>query len=292
MRTRISTGILIRLLTSPRVKTPFGAALTIVAFAALGCNSVFYQGDRETWRPPENFNIPCTRERITSADGTGILTMFCPTPRRDVNKGIIIQFHGNAQNMNAHYQFLAWMLGEGYSLATFDYRGYGESDGLSERDGVHEDAIAYIRYLRTRYPKERRIFYGQSLGGAVLMGALADEGLSNDEIYVLEGTFGSYRRAARTALAGKWFLWPLQWLAWVLVTDNHAAEGRLAVFHPHRVLLIHGSDDPVVPLLHGKRIAEEMQKPLWIINGGKHLDTWHKDYGKLRGELLTRLNDI
>ena len=256
------------------------------------CNSVFYQGDSQKWRPPESLHIECTRERITSADGTQLMTMFCPTPRRDINKGIIIQFHGNAQNMNAHYQFLAWMLGEGYSLATFDYRGYGESEGLSERDGVHEDAIAYIRYMRERYPKERLIFYGQSLGGAVLMGALIDAGLKNEETYVFEGTFGSYQRAARTALANKWFLWPFQWLAWILVTDNHAAEGHLAAFTPHRVLLIHGSDDPVVPLQHGKRIAQEMQKDLWVIEGGKHLDTWHIHYGKLRSELLTRLNGV
>ena len=218
------------------------------------------------------------------------MTMYCPTPRRDINKGVVIQFHGNAQNMNAHYQFLAWMLGEGYSLATFDYRGYGESDGFSERDGIHEDAIRYIRHMRTNYAHERRIFYGQSLGGAVLMGALVDEGLKNEELYVFEGTFASYQRAARMALAGKWFLWPLQWLAWILVTENHAPEGKLGLFATHRVLLIHGSDDPVVQLPHGRRIAAEMQKELWVIEGGKHLDTWHKDYGKLRGELLNRLN--
>jgi len=291
MSARIRRNILGYVLRAAQAKRTFGAVLALLIVAAFGCNSVFYQGDSQKWRPPESLNIACTRERIESSDGTGLMTMFCPTPRRDVNKGIIIQFHGNAQNMNAHYQFLAWMLGEGYSLATFDYRGYGESEGLSERDGVHEDAIAYIRHLRAKYPNERRIFYGQSLGGAVLMGALADEGLKNEELYVFEGTFGSYRRAARTALAGKWFLWPLQWLAYILVTDNHAAEGRLAAFAPHRVLLIHGSDDPVVPLAHGQRIAAEMQKDLWVIEGGKHLDTWHKDYGKLRGELLEKLRD-
>jgi alpha-beta hydrolase superfamily lysophospholipase len=254
------------------------------------CNSVFYQGDRKRWHPPEDFHISCTRRPIVAADGTQLMTMFCPAKGKH-SRGILIQFHGNAQNMNAHYRFLSWLIEEGYSLTTFDYRGYGESGGESSRDGIRMDAQAFVREVRRLYATERRIFYGQSLGGAVMMRALIDEGLREDETYIFEGTFLSYRAVARTALASRWFLWPLQPLSWVLITDTHAPNGDAAVFAGKRVILIHGEADPVVPISHGENISRTMQQPLWRITNGKHLDTWQIGHGRLRRELLRKLQE-
>lgn len=269
------------------------ALLVLLLFCLSACNSLFYQGDHLPWRQPESINIQCERSRITSADGTSLQTMYCPAKaKKPSTEAVIIQFHGNAQNMYAHYQFLAWLLPEGYSLATFDYRGYGESEGESDREGIYEDARAYIRHARQRFANTSRIFYGQSLGGAIMMQALIDEGLSKDEIYVFEGTFASYKSVSRKVLARKWFLWPFQWLAYVLVTDGYSAKNALQKFNDQRVLLIHGEADPVVAFSEGENLAEGMCKPLWRIEGGKHLDTWHKDYGKLRPELLQKLDAI
>lgn len=261
----------------------------ILLFTA--CNSVFYQGDHQAWHPPEQFNIQCSRDPIVSGDGTTLNTMHCPGKGKTV-RGVIVQFHGNAQNMNAHYRFLSWLIDEGYTLVTFDYRGYGESAGESSRDGIYNDAAAFVSYVRERYQGQWLVFYGQSLGGAILMRALIDAGLRSGEAYVFEGTFLSYRSVARTALASRWFLWPLQPLAWVLVTDNHAPLSDASVFTGRHVLLIHGENDPVVPIAHGERIAETMQQPLWRIPGGRHLDTWHIDHGRLRKELLSRLDAL
>lgn len=260
--------------------------LPIVVLSA--CNSVFYQGDRKRWYPPEDFNLNCIRRAITASDGTRLMTMFCPAKGK-TKRAIIIQFHGNAQNMYAHYRFLSWLIEEGYALTTFDYRGYGESEGESTRDGLRLDAQAFVREVRRQYPNESRIFYGQSLGGAVLMRALIDEGLRDDELYIFEGTFLSYQAVARTVLASRWFLWPLQPLAWLLITDAHSPEGDAAVFAGKHVILIHGEADPVVSISHGEKIARQMQQPLWRIRGGKHLDTWHIDHGRLRAALLQKL---
>lgn len=254
----------------------------------LGCNSVFYQGDSVSGIRPEKIQLVCNQGKIRSDDGTGLATMHCPA---NVNppKAVVIQFHGNAQNMYAHYRFLSWMMKEGFALATFDYRGYGDSDGDSDREGIYRDARAYIRHTRSAFTSQPRIFYGQSLGGIILMRALLDEGLRGDEIYIFEGTFASYQSAARTALAGKWFLWPFQWLAFVLVTDHLAVEDAIAAFAEQSVIIIHGSEDPVVAPRHGRLLAEKMQHPLWLIEGGRHLDTWHREKGKLRPELIRRL---
>lgn len=217
--------------------------------------------------------------------------MHCPA-KSSPAKGVIIQFHGNAQNMTAHYRFLSWLLDEGYSLTTFDYRGYGESEQESSREGIYLDAQAFLQHVRALHQNEQRIFYGQSLGGAVLMRALLDEGLRDDEIYIFEGTFLSYRRMARSALASRWFLWPWQFLAYVLVSDTHAPGRDVEQFAGRKVILIHGEADPVVPIYHGEEIAELMRQPLWRIAEGKHLDTWHIEHGKLRQVLLQKLQSL
>jgi len=254
--------------------------------ATSSCNSVFYQGDSKSWYPPQDRNIHCDRVAFASLDQTKLSGMNCKASRP---KGVIMQFHGNAQNMTAHYLYLAWMIPEGYSLSTFDYRGYGESEGASDREGIHVDARAYIRQTRTEFASEKRIYYGQSLGGAILMAALIDEGVRSDETYIFEGTFASYQRAARTVLARKWFLWPLQPLTYVLVTENLAPKNGLEIFRQQKVILIHGTHDPVVDFSHGQILSEKMQQPLWVIEGGKHLDSWFIEHGKLRQELLVRL---
>lgn len=258
-------------------------------FVLSRCNSLFFQGDKEKWRQPESINIRCDREWIQSQDGTRLQTMYCPA--KDQPKGVIVQFHGNAQNMYAHYQFLSWLIAEGYALATFDYRGYGESDGKSDRQGIYEDARAYIKHIRSKLSHTRRIFYGQSLGGAILMRAIVDEGLREEEVYVFEGSFASYQRVARTVLARKWFLWPLQWLAYILVTDSFAPHD-LGLFSDKRVLIIHGDNDPVVEFSNGVILSYAMKRPLWAISEGGHLDTWYKNHGELRPELLRRLAAI
>lgn len=254
------------------------------------CNSLFYQGDHKPYRQPEAVNIRCEREKILSIDSTSLQTMVCPPVQKST--AVVVQFHGNAQNMYSHYRFLSWLVAEGYTLATFDYRGYGDSDGESSRKGIYEDARSYIKYVRNKFAADERIFYGQSLGGAVLMRALVDEGLRKDEIYIFEGTFASYREVARGVLARRWFLWPFQYLAYVLVNDSYSAKDELAAFAHYAVLVIHGDSDPVVAYEEGQRLAQEMHAPLWTVVGGKHIDAWFVEHGRLRPELLERLKAI
>jgi len=254
------------------------------------CNSLFYQGDHNRYRQPESVNIHCERESIKSNDGTALQTMACPPVHPST--AVVIQFHGNAQNMYSHYRFLSWLIPEGYTLATFDYRGYGESEGESSRAGIYEDARSYIKHVRAKFASQERIFYGQSLGGAVMMRALIDEGLKRNEVYIFEGTFASYPEVARGALARRWFLWPFQYLAYVLVSDSYSAKNELGAFAKYAVLVIHGDSDPVVAYKQGQELAQKMQAPLWTVVGGKHIDAWFVEHGRLRPELLKRLATI
>ena len=58
---------------------------------------------------------------------------------------------------------------KGYNLLTFDYRGYGLSEGKPDIEGVLKDGLdftdAIMKY--NKVDKRNLIIHGQSLGGAV-----------------------------------------------------------------------------------------------------------------------------
>ena len=71
-------------------------------------------------------------------------------PAQGKAMGTVVHFHGNAQNMSAHYTFVSWLPAHGFNLFVFDYRGYGQSEGTLSREGVYEDSVAAVEYVRKR----------------------------------------------------------------------------------------------------------------------------------------------
>ena len=90
---------------------------------------------------------------------------------RDSTDPWILVFHGNAGNIGdggrpEHYARLRAL---GLNVLTFDYRGYGESDGTPTEAGLYRDADAALGFLRDslHVPPGRTWLFGHSLGSAV-----------------------------------------------------------------------------------------------------------------------------
>lgn len=45
---------------------------------------------------------------------------------------------------------VTWLPIEGYNVFTFDYRGYGQSEGTPDRKGIFQDSTAAIKYIKSR----------------------------------------------------------------------------------------------------------------------------------------------
>ena len=61
-------------------------------------------------------------------------------------KGLILQYHGNAENLTSHYLSLGWLAHEGFDVFIFDYRGYGRSSGEIDARGISWDSQAAFDY--------------------------------------------------------------------------------------------------------------------------------------------------
>ena len=246
-----------------------GRLLALASLAILaGClQNVFYQPDRVLYDTPARAGLKFDRVVFPSGDGTKLVGWFIPAagyanPRNA--KGTVVHFHGNAQNLSAHWRFVEWLPRRGYNVFVFDYRGYGGSEGAPEPRGVYQDSMSALDYVRTRadVDPEKLVVLGQSLGGANAIAVVGSGNRAGVKAIAIEATFYSYSSIASEKVSG----------TGSFMDDTYAPERFIAALAPMPFLLIHGTADPVIPYGHSKRLFEKAGGPkrLVTIEGGGH----------------------
>lgn len=245
----------------------------VVVFARWRVDHMFYQPDRQSYDTPDRHGLKFEEVTFFSRDGTRLSGWFIPAV--GAAKGTVIHFHGNAQNMTAHFGFVSWLPAAGFNLFVFDYRGYGKSAGKPERQGLYEDSMAALDYLEKRpgIDHNRLLALGQSLGGANAIVALGSKPRPSVRAVAIDSTFTSYREIVRDKIREmpllSWLRWPLSYL---LIGDSLSPQEYIAGIAPTPLLLIHGTADEVIPFHHGKRLFEQACEPkqFWPVAGGEH----------------------
>ncbi|MBI4061771.1 MAG: alpha/beta hydrolase [Elusimicrobia bacterium] len=260
------------------------------------CTNVFLQPDRVLHDRPERVGAVWEEVRFKSADGTGLTGLWFPA-RNAASQGVIVHFHGNGENMTSHYLFVYWLALEGYDVFTFDYRGYGASEGKKSLAGAIEDGAAALREARGRAGAAagRLIVVGQSLGGAVALAALDRDGGEGVRGLVLDSTFASYRAVARDKLGRWWLTWALRYpLAGALISDRWAARRLIARRKPVPLLMLHATGDPVVPYAQGRRLFDLAPGPkeFWTLDSEGHTEALFQRGPEFRSRLLAWLKQL
>lgn len=266
-------------------------------FFLQSCSHLFYHPSDKHFVDPMNFKLNYQDVFFKSKDGVNLHGWFFPSKSNNP-KGTVIQFHGNAQNISTHFFSLIWLIDHGYNLFTFDYRGYGKSEGKPNQEGIYLDALAALekgKELHDKNGKGKFIVYGQSLGGAVSLRAIPDFKNSNEiSLIVMDSAFASYKDIAFEKLKNVWFLWPVSPLAFVLVSDKYAADDVYEKL-TRPTLVIVGMEDDVIPPKFGKNIykgVKSKDKWLWKLPHGKHIDAYHHDNGIYRQQFLDLVERI
>lgn len=165
----------------------------------------------------------------------------------------------------------------GFSVLAIDYRGFGNStDVLPSEAGVIEDAAAAWKWLAEREGSRDRYLFGHSLGGAVavqLAAELADAPpAAAPKGVIIEATFTSIGELLSS------FRWG--WLPFsMLITerfDSLAAVPKVKA----PLLIVHGSDDTLVPSRFGQQLYEKATAPkrFVLVEGGTHSSSsWRGD---------------
>jgi fermentation-respiration switch protein FrsA (DUF1100 family) len=251
-----------------------------------------YQPSKEQYADPKRGHYKFETVEIPTSDGVKLSGWYFPAKvfRGKKSKGTFIQFHGNAQNMSSHFLSVFWVVEAGYDYLGFDYRGYGNSEGSPDQEGLIKDAQAVMEWIAQKKPSQT-ILWGQSLGGAVLARAFptfSEETKKKVKLVILEGTFYSYKNISRRALSGFWLTWPFQWLGPLTVSDQESPETSFAQITPTPLLILHGQKDSIIPPDIGEKVFSLAQDPkdIWRLEESGHLDAMYINRGANREKLI------
>jgi fermentation-respiration switch protein FrsA (DUF1100 family) len=230
---------------------------------------IFFPGAQRTLTaPPASLGLPVQRVEIITEDSVKLVAWAIPA--EPATPWWLLICHGNAGNLSefdrpVHYAGLRQV---GLNLLAFDYRGYGESEGMLSEAGLYRDADAAYRYLTQDrgVPPGRIIIFGHSLGSAVavdLASRVPAAGL------IVEGALTSVVDRGQE-------LYPYIPVRWLAVSRFSSLEKIGRVTAPK--LFLHATHDEVIPLAHGKRLYEMAPGPKTFVElRGGHGDAFEVD---------------
>lgn len=270
------------------------------SFPLLSCSHLFYQPSSELFYDPTGLKLPFSTIEFKTSDRVKLSGWYFPRLPHHPPKGLLLQFHGNAQNISAHFASLVWIVDQGYDFMTFDYRGYGQSEGEPSAEGLNRDALAAISEAVHRSQKNGLkgvALVGQSLGGAVLLRAFQEvspEVRKGVRIVVVDSSFYSYQAEARTVLSNHFLTTLLQPLAYLLISDEYTPEQAIASVSPIPLVVVHSKSDPVVPNPLGKRIFDLAREPkqYWEVKEPGHIEAFALRTPKYRKRLIALLDSL
>lgn len=257
----------------------------LVTFACGCANRLFYHPDSRIYRTPDRDGYSYEDVVFESEDGVKLHGWFIQAVGHA--EGTVIHFHGNAQNLSAHYAFVSWFPISGYNLFLFDYRGYGKSEGRPTREGVYRDSVAALRYASQRASQSQQplFVFGQSMGGAAAITAVASGKIETVRGMVIDSAYYSHRSVAKDALRSTTAGSLLSVATPLMVSDGFDPGDWVDEISPIPIAIMHGTDDRVVPFSHGEALyaAAKEPKEFWVVQGGGHTDALvsrRREYGQ------------
>ena len=171
-------------------------------------------------------------------------------------KKALIRCHGNAENMVQTLWAVGELCGDGYTVASVDYPGYGLSDGSPDEKGCYRNVHRLYDWLvETRgFKPEEIIVDGFSVGTGPAVELAATEPVGG---LILEAPFLSAPRVVTKVR--------------ILPIDPFPNLKRIGeVKCP--VLFFHGTDDRVIPYEQGRALFGLAREPKRFvsIDGGDH----------------------
>jgi fermentation-respiration switch protein FrsA (DUF1100 family) len=236
-----------------------GGYALVVAALFMAQRSLLYHPTATRISPAEA-GLPEAQEVVlTTSDGEELIAWHVP-PHGD--KPVVIYFHGNAEIVPWRAERHRATIADGTGLVALNFRGYGGSTGRPTEDGLHRDAQAAYAFAAERYPPQRIVLWGVSLGTGVAVRLAAERPIGK---LILESPYSSTVDVASAAFPYA----PVRWL----MKDQFRSDQYIGKVHVP-LLIMHGGRDEVIPIRFGERLFALANEPKRFIryDKGDHND--------------------
>jgi uncharacterized protein len=199
---------------------------------------------------------------LRTADGLELGAWFVPAREPNRNLAVLVAA-GNAGDRSMRAPLARSLTDRGLVVLLFDYRGYGGNPGSPTEHGLGQDVRAARAFLvDVGVPPERILYYGESLGAAVVVELATEHPPAG---LVLRSPFVDLASVAREHYP---FL-----PAGLLLRDRYPVADRLATVRVPTAV-VYGSGDTIVPPAQSIRVAEAAAGPVWLVavHGADHND--------------------
>ena len=187
-------------------------------------------------------------------------------PQARAEAPVLLYLHGARWDVRGSAPRMRRMHELGFSVLGVDYRGFGRSSAALPSEAMaYEDAAAAWAWLGQQRPGAARYIFGHSLGGAIAVHLAAEAPEAAG--LIVEGSFTSIREVFSSF---KWGWLPVG----ALITQRFEAAERIRQVKVP-VLIVHGSDDRLIPPALGRALYEKAPAPkrFVLVEGGSHHNT-------------------
>ena len=226
--------------------------IPVVVYVGLFIIAAFFPNYVLFRPPPSTYNDGPGIIKLRTAGGQTISAKHHEYPGATYT---ILFSNGNGEDIGSVAPFAAELKDAGFNVFTYNYRGYGTSEGTPTEQNSYEDAEAAFRYVTgdLGIPMERIIVHGRSLGGGPTMELAAKHTIAG---VILESTFTS--------------AFSVPFNIRILPFDKYPNLEKLKnVTSP--VLVIHGRRDQTISFVHGERLFAAVpgrKYSFWVDDAG------------------------
>jgi len=243
---------------------PRAVALGLLLYGALifGLQRQMLYPGQHMEAPYGEEGLPANVEQLWLETSQGPVEswLLAPVGARTTAPGpALVVTHGNAEFIGHWVSRGREMAALGLTVLLVEYPGFGRSAGSPTQDSITETMLLAWDALASRpeVDAQRIVAYGRSLGGGAACVLARERPVA---ALVLQSAFTTVR-----AFAAQYFLPSFG------VLDPFDNESFLAGYQGP-VLVLHGEDDGIVPVEHGRRLAEVSARAELVIQECRHND--------------------
>ncbi len=273
-------------------------ACLVIAVIEIGAWALVmpYRSVEKSWPvvSEDSHSTSQVEEIVTRAsDGSRLVARWFPAGGISSTGRTVLLLHGFAETSRALEAARAAALNRcGWNVAALDSRGHGRSEGAFSTFGGLEarDIQAWLDELAARLARAapgvpfQPVLWGRSMGAAIALRAASLD--ARAVALVLEAPMVDIVASTAVVLRRRRLPFPMILARQIVRRAGTVAGMRIDRPGPVETassvrcitLIIHGTDDPIVPVREARRLAEAFPSPPhWFdVSGAKHIDVVDK----------------